>query len=448
MSNGTVFKGRHQDRDGTITERLAHRDMNTSVEMFTHKKREGVDTGNLRMRIVLDELTCRDTEDMGVDEVYVTGGVIAGIKANRFVTQPHSMCSGQTMLWAGTDRVLFEGDLPKSGDILLELTLWESDKPAAWERKESILNRQAIRDVFNTISKAAAPAIAVQYSGTAVGDAMLGSSSASRFVGEEEKRQNELENWHQKEKGAQLSKFAKEDLRQKLQAQEEARALFEAQAKARVLAEAEAEAQARVQAQADALAKAEGAANAKAQADALTKAKDLAKAKAESLAKAEADVRAKTEALALAEALVQAQDERQGQGVTPPAQFKVSGALVDNGLDAAKASLASIAFGKDGIGALVTLAETIVKAAIQADKDDQLGTLLERIDVDTVREEQDLTKHGGVLLFKKTFKSSSKVPGKTWDYDLKYSIHVEPQGRIDEDRITLEPQPVVQKVRK
>lgn len=267
-----------------------------------------MDPKKMKMHVFLDRVTCRDTEDSkGTDDFYVTGGVVAGVNAKEFLTRPRSICKGQTMLFAGDDRKLFTGELPKFGDILIELTAWDADLGGDWEQKQNDANRAAIQSVFSTISRIMAPAIAVGHAGTAIGDSLAGSSKVVATPPKKDK---------------------------------------------------------------------DAAPDAAAQPD-----------KADTVA-------------------------------------TVGGIKVASGLDAALATAASIAFGKDGVGALVALAGAAVTQAVKLDKDDQLGTTLETVPVKQIREDQQLMKDGGIMSFEKTFTRAGYT--SSYDYTIHYSIHLEP----------------------
>ncbi len=90
----------------------------------------------MKLKVVLDRVVCRDTEDIvGADEFYVSGAVATNFGAQPVLTKPMDIKEGQDLAFDAKQRVIFEGELPESGNLVINLNAWDSDFGKDWEEK-------------------------------------------------------------------------------------------------------------------------------------------------------------------------------------------------------------------------------------------------------------------------------------------------------------------------
>ncbi|MGW1076781.1 hypothetical protein [Streptomyces sp. NPDC002537] len=137
----------------------------------------------MKLKVVLDRVTCRDTEDIvGADEFYVRGTVTTSLVSKFFLTEPMNIRVGQTLSFDKDQRIIFEGDLPKSGEISVALEAWDSDSGKGWEEGtyRKVLNEigGAFADKAPTAIAAALKSSDVKASSTKAGDTKASSTKA------------------------------------------------------------------------------------------------------------------------------------------------------------------------------------------------------------------------------------------------------------------------------
>ncbi|MGW1076780.1 hypothetical protein [Streptomyces sp. NPDC002537] len=121
----------------------------------------------MKLKVILDRISCRDTEDIvGSDEIYIQGAVAADSVIQPILTKPVDIREGQILAFADDQRVIFNGELPKSGNLIINLRAIDSDFGKDWEGKGY---RKAVREIADSLAENAhyvvAPALAVATAG-------------------------------------------------------------------------------------------------------------------------------------------------------------------------------------------------------------------------------------------------------------------------------------------
>ncbi len=119
----------------------------------------------MKLKVVLDRVVCRDTEDIvGADEFYVSGAVATDLGARAILTKPMDIKEGQDLAFDAAQRVIFEGELPESGNLVIDLTAWDSDFGKDWNEKGY---RQAVKAIADALAQHAATALVPTLAGAA-----------------------------------------------------------------------------------------------------------------------------------------------------------------------------------------------------------------------------------------------------------------------------------------
>ncbi|MGW1077918.1 hypothetical protein [Streptomyces sp. NPDC002537] len=139
----------------------------------------------MKLKVVLDRVVCRDTEDIvGADEFYVSGVVATNFGAQPVLTKPMDIRNGQDLAFDTAQRVVFEGELPESGNLVINLNAWDSDFGKDWEEKGY---HKAVKSIGDMLAERAPEALdAVRAAGkapTADGTAPVAGDKAPAVAG-------------------------------------------------------------------------------------------------------------------------------------------------------------------------------------------------------------------------------------------------------------------------
>ena len=88
-----------------------------------------------RMRVVLQDVVCNDTEDVtGADEFYVTGAVSDGPNNAGVLTRPIRINNGQTTEFGEGGGTVFDADVPNKSILKVVLIAFDADSSKDWSQ--------------------------------------------------------------------------------------------------------------------------------------------------------------------------------------------------------------------------------------------------------------------------------------------------------------------------
>lgn len=97
-----------------------------------------------RMRVTLDSVTCRDTEDVtGADELYLVGAVTAGDEASTraILTRPLSIDNGQTSKFGEGGGTVFDAHVEDGRLLKIAFAAMDEDAGKDWARREELITK-------------------------------------------------------------------------------------------------------------------------------------------------------------------------------------------------------------------------------------------------------------------------------------------------------------------
>ncbi|MGQ7296131.1 hypothetical protein [Quadrisphaera sp. KR29] len=88
------------------------------------------------MRVVLEDVSCADTEDVsGGDEFYLAGAVTDGAQSSGVLTRPLSINDRQTQRFGVGGGTVFDADVPDGRLLKVALVAFDEDAGKDWERR-------------------------------------------------------------------------------------------------------------------------------------------------------------------------------------------------------------------------------------------------------------------------------------------------------------------------
>jgi hypothetical protein len=97
-----------------------------------------------RMRVVLEDVVCYDTEDVtGGDEFYVIGTVTDGGTTKGVATRPITINNGQTKRFGIGGGTVFDADVPDNRIVKVGLVAFDEDANKDWSRQGDVVTQIA-----------------------------------------------------------------------------------------------------------------------------------------------------------------------------------------------------------------------------------------------------------------------------------------------------------------
>ncbi|MBD1823117.1 hypothetical protein H6F51_11580 [Cyanobacteria bacterium FACHB-DQ100] len=107
-----------------------------------------------RIRVVLQDVTCYDTEDVtGADEFYLTGAVSDGGNSAGVLTRPISVNDKQTKAFGIGGGTIFDADVPENRILKVALIAFDEDSNKDWSKHGEVVTKigQAVSSGLATI---------------------------------------------------------------------------------------------------------------------------------------------------------------------------------------------------------------------------------------------------------------------------------------------------------
>jgi hypothetical protein len=120
----------------------------------------GRETVMPRVQVELVNIYCKDTEDVtGADHFYLVGGVMAGDATNGVLTTPLSINDDQTKTFPGSERLLFDTEVPNEATLFIGLAAYDEDAGKTWEHHKEVVTQ--IADKISEYAHIGGPKVAI-----------------------------------------------------------------------------------------------------------------------------------------------------------------------------------------------------------------------------------------------------------------------------------------------
>ncbi|AFZ22086.1 hypothetical protein [Allocoleopsis franciscana] len=130
-----------------------------------------------RIRVVLENVTCYDTEDVtGADEFYLVGAISDGQQSSGVLTRPISVNDKQTKSFGIGGGTVFDAEVPEDRILKVALVAFDEDAGKDWSNHGDTITKigQAVSSGLATIPNpyTAGAAVILPFAISAVGGVM------------------------------------------------------------------------------------------------------------------------------------------------------------------------------------------------------------------------------------------------------------------------------------